>query len=197
MKVFAGMTNDEIWKDVQGYEGLYQVSNQGRVKSLERVAPNKHCVEERILKFKKNRAGYFQVWLYKNNKAKVFLVHRLVAKTFIPNPVNLPQVNHIDENKINNCVSNLEWCTSKYNVNFGHRTSKMSKAKTNGKKSKPVFQFTLGGRLIKRWPSTHECGRHGFNQSVVAACCRNAYGIRKNIYKKFRWQYAEEMNRYE
>lgn len=103
----------EIWKDIKGYEGLYQVSNLGRIKSLGNLQNRK----EKLLKVNIYN-GYCIVYLYKNNKKKSYLCHRLVAEAFIPNPDNLPQVNHKDENKLNNRVDNLEWCTSKYNVNY-------------------------------------------------------------------------------
>ena len=103
----------EIWKDVKGYEGLYQVSNLGGIKSL----GNSQNRKEKLLRTS-IRNGYCTTYLYKNNKKKSFLCHRLVAEAFIPNPDNLPQVNHKDENKLNNCVENLEWCTAKYNVNY-------------------------------------------------------------------------------
>ena len=104
----------EYWKSVVGYEGLYMVSNWGRVKSIK-------FGKERILKPVTNSSGYLLVGLYKNNIEKKYSVHRLVAEAFIPNPYNLPQVNHKDENKQNNVVSNLEWCTHEYNNTYGTR----------------------------------------------------------------------------
>lgn len=106
---------EEIWKDIQGYEGLYQVSNLGRVKSLN----YNHTGKEKLRIIRKDKYGYMYVILYKNKTYKHFTIHRLVANAFIDNPKNLPQINHIDENKENNCVNNLEWCTSKYNINYG------------------------------------------------------------------------------
>ena len=103
---------EEIWKDIQGYEGLYRVSNLGRVKSF-------HKAKEHILSPGKDKDGYFQVQLYKNGINKMRKVHRLVAQAFISNPNNLPQINHKDENKQNNNVDNLEWCTNEYNHNYG------------------------------------------------------------------------------
>jgi hypothetical protein len=100
-------------KTLNGYEGLYQISNLGRVKSLGNLQNRK----EKLLKTN-IRNGYYTTYLYKNNKKKSFLCHRLVAEAFIPNPKNLPQVNHKDENKLNNCVNNLEWCTNGYNINY-------------------------------------------------------------------------------
>ena len=107
----------EIWKNIQGYEGLYQISNLGRVKSL-------HYNKEKILKPNKYGAGYYGVALSKNNKHKRYSIHRLVAIAFIPNPNNLPQVNHKDEDKTNNRVDNLEWCTNEYNMNYGTRNER-------------------------------------------------------------------------
>lgn len=114
---------EEVWKDVKGYEGYYQVSNLGNIKSLERIIENSgtrtgyYKIKERILKPRenKNRNGYYELSLRKDGKEKRFKVHRLVACAFIENPYNKPEVNHIDGNKSNNCVSNLEWTTSKEN----------------------------------------------------------------------------------
>ena len=164
---------DEIWKDKKNYEGHYQVSNCGRVKSIK-------FGKERILKLRTDKDGYFKVDLSKNNKLKTFTVHRLVAEAFLPNPYNLPCINHKDECKTNNNVNNLEWCNSKYNINFGTRNEKASK-----KLSKPVLQYTLEGEFVKEWSSTMECGRNGYNQGNVAACCR---GERKT-HKGFLWRY--------
>ena len=162
----------EIWKPVLGYEGLYEVSNWGRVKSLN----YNHSGKEKILKPVTYKSGYLYVVLSKNNKRKHFLIHRLVAEAFIPNTDNLPQVNHKDENPLNNVVSNLEWCTSSYNINYGTRNEKISKK---------VLQYDLEGNFIREWVSTRECGRNGYNYSSVAACCR---GKRKK-YKGFIFKY--------
>ena len=127
----------EEWRDVKGYEGLYQVSNEGRVKSLKRYRKNKAgCVakiQEKLIKPHLNHRGYCQAPLCKDSVVRMFAVHRLVAKAFLPNPDNLPQVNHKDEDKENNFVfinedgsvnlekSNLEWCTNEYNSRYGTR----------------------------------------------------------------------------
>lgn len=112
----------EIWKDIKGYEGLYQVSNLGRIKSLQRYRISKsgtnQNVNEKILKQSCGKTNkYLNVTLAKNKKNKTFQIHRLAALNFIPNPNNYPQVNHKDGNKQNNCVDNLEWCTCKENIN--------------------------------------------------------------------------------
>lgn len=122
-------TNEEVWKDIKGYEGLYMVSSFGNVKSLNYrrsgIAKN--------LKLKNTTNGYKAVILAKEGKHKDRMVHRLVAEAFIPNPKNLPQVNHKDEDKHNNRVENLEWCTAKYNSNYGTGKERMAKSLT-GKK---------------------------------------------------------------
>ena len=169
----GGIMKKEYWKPVVGYEGHYQVSNFGRVKSIK-------FGKERILKPKKNKFGYLCINLYKNNIKKEYKVHRLVAEAFIDNPDNLPQVNHRDENKLNNNADNLEWCTHEYNINYGTRTERCSK-----KLSKPVLQYTLDGEFVREWPSTMECDRNGYNRGNVYACC---LGKRKT-HKGFIWRY--------
>lgn len=138
---------EEIWRDVKGYEGLYQASSLGRVKSLDRVTeqtlPTGKSVwrhyEGKLLSCTLDKGtGYNCVSLQKDGHSQYFLVHRLVAQTFIPNPDNLPQVNHIDEDKTNNYVSNLEWCTNSYNVNYGSRNAQVSKA-LKGRKCSPEW----------------------------------------------------------
>ena len=120
---------NEIWKAVRYYEGLYEVSNYGRVRSLERIVIDKNgkckTVHGKFLTQHDNGRGYLFVNLYKNDKCKREYVHRLVALAFIENPNKLPQVNHKDEDKQNNYVENLEWCDSKYNNNYGNHISKM------------------------------------------------------------------------
>ena len=125
---------EEIWKEIDGYENLYMVSSYGVVKSL----GNDKGKKEKILKQQKDKIGYLFVTLCNNGFRKIYKIHRLVAETFIPNPDNLPQVNHKDENKHNNFVyinedrtvnlekSNLEWCTAKYNMNYGSRNERIS-----------------------------------------------------------------------
>lgn len=167
----------EIWRDIKDYEGLYQVSNLGRVRSLNYRQTGRSEVMKLFY-----ACGYLRVALYKNRKYKFFLVHRLVAEAFIPNLLGEPQVNHIDEDKTNNHVENLEWCSASYNNNYGTRIKRVSEKNTNGKLSKIVLQLTKTGELIKEWPSTMECGRNGFNEGNVAACCRG----KKPQYKGFR-----------
>ena len=115
---------EEIWRPVVGYEGLYEVSNTGQVRSLDRYVKNNHSYrlhKGKVLSLLKNEYGYIQVVLSCNGKHNTITVHRLVAQAFILNPNNLPEVNHKDEDKTNNSVENLEWCTAKYNSNYGTR----------------------------------------------------------------------------
>ena len=126
----------EIWKDIQGYEGIYQVSSHGRVRSLDRVVvrPNgngDYFAKGKIIYVVLTKWGYNEVHLHKDNKTKIYKVHRLVAQTFIENPNNLPCVNHIDENKTNNNVNNLEWCTYKYNNNYGTKKNRQGEKNKN------------------------------------------------------------------
>lgn len=137
----------EIWKDIEGYEGLYQISNFGRVKSFQKSSKY-HSPKEMILKPSLINSGYGVVTLYNQNKRQKFQVHRLVASAFIPNLQNLPCVNHKDENKLNNCAENLEWCTYSYNNNYG--TAKIRASLT---RSTPVAQKTLDGFLLATYQS--------------------------------------------
>ena len=169
---------NETWKPVKGYEGLYEVSDLGRVKKSKLLCLNQYILfwtEEKILKPRKNNRGYLRIALTKNKSHKVYLVHRLVAEAFIPNPNNLPMVNHKDENPLNNISKNLEWCDSKYDNNYGTKKIRASKAMTNGKLSKPVLQYTLDGKLVKEWVSIKEASRDGFDDSSITLCCKGKY----------------------
>ena len=178
----------EIWKIINGYEN-YMISSFGRVKSLDRYVRGKnnsiYIKKGKLLKLYTDKDGYQTVMLYHNNKKKLLKVHRLVAEAFLDNPNNLSQVNHKDECKTNNNVNNLEWCDAKYNNNYGTAIERRSKTRTNGIFSKKVYQYTLDGEFVREWPSTKECGRNGYNQGHVAACCRGV----QNKHKGFVWSY--------
>lgn len=172
----------EVWRDVVGYEGLYQVSDQGRVKSLERTDSLGRTVKERILKPGMDRGGYLLVVLCAGGKSKTLNVHRLVCQAFHENPENKPCVNHIDENKTNNAASNLEWSTYEENNNHGTHNERVAKAR-----SKPVGQYTRYGDLVKVWPSTQEAERQaGFNHGNISEV---ANGNRKTAHG-FIWKYV-------
>ena len=184
------MNNKEIWKDVKGYEGLYQVSSKGRVKSLDRYCltkkGNKRFRACRILKPYTQKDGYKQVDLRNSIKPKTATIHRLVAKAFIPNPHNYPQVNHKDENPSNNCVDNLEWCTTVYNNRYGNRMKRIIKSL-----SVKVVQLSLNGSLVKVWPSIRNASKNGYYSSSISHCCQNKllrcngyYWIYYSDYKK-------------
>lgn len=171
---------EEHWKDIEGYEGLYQISDLGRVKSLK-------YGRETLLNPYRNNKGYLGVSLHKDKIRKTPKVHRLVAQAFLPNPENLLEINHIDEDKTNNRVDNLEWCDRKYNVNYGKRTEKCSKR---------VQQFTIDGHLVAEWKSIHDAARNnGFNFSHISECCNggfwcNGKWINNYVYKGYKWKFA-------
>ena len=168
----------EQWRDIEGYEGLYQVSNEGRVKSL----GNNKSRKEKILEGVKNNCGYLRVGLCKDGNQVTKYVHRLVAEAFIPNPQNLPEVNHKDENPSNNCADNLEFCDKKYNNNYGTRKQRAAE-----KLSRCIDQIDpITGEVVHQWKSVNECGRNGFNIGHVAACAR---GERKT-HKGYIWKYV-------
>lgn len=169
---------EEIWKDIKGYEGLYQVSNLGKVKGLK---------NEHILKQSLKNNGYCVLTLCKENKPKTKLVHRLVAQAFIPNPNNLAQVNHKNEIKDDNRPENLEWCDQKYNNNYGTRLERVAEKTTNGKKSKPVLKIDpISNEIVAEFPSIMEVQRQlGIKHSHISECCR---GQRKTSCG-YKWQY--------
>lgn len=154
-------------RDVKGYEGLYAVMSCGKVWSYQR---------QKFLEPFNNARGYLKVGLYKNGKVKHFYVHRLVTDAYLPNPDNLPQVNHKDENKANNCLQNLELCDSKYNNNYGTRTDKYKK---------PILQFDLDGNFVREWPSATDVGKE-----VKGNICNCLKGKQKSAYG-YKWKYKE------
>lgn len=160
----------EVFLDIKGFESDYQISNYGRVRSLN----YNHTGETRVLKPKKRRDGYLQIDLYKNGKHNYYRVHRLVAEAFIPNPYGLPFVNHKDECKSNNRADNLEWCDRKYNVNYGTAIERRTEKQRNDpNQSKRVYQYAKSGSFVRSYPSLHEAARQtGINNGHISACCR-------------------------
>lgn len=178
---------NEIWKDIENWPN-YMVSDLGRVKSLNYSRTG----EERILKCWTNQTGYLRVGLWKDGTKKNCLVHQLVAKAFIPNPNNWTCINHLDRNRTNNVVSNLEWTTHHLNNSYHPTLEYKSKVMTNrSDMSKPVLQLTKEGWLLNEWPSLHEIERQlGYCHSIIGECCRGN-GRRKSAYG-FKWVYKEK-----
>jgi len=188
----------EVYRDIEGYEGLYQVSNLGNVKSLNYGRTGK----EKLLKLYKGNNGYLYITLYKNKKQKLSLVHRLVALTFIPNPNNLKEINHKDENPLNNMVENLEWCDRKYNNTYGNRIKKSIQTSiennsynkgieirriNNSLREKPIIQYTKNMIEVCRFKSTKEAERKtGIPHSNICYCLKG----KRNIAGGYIWKYA-------
>ena len=169
----------EVWKNIKDYEGYYQVSNLGRVRSIDREIINQGAlqpVKGRILKAGV-RNKYKSVILCMNGEVKNHSVHRLVAEAFVDNDDDFPVVNHIDENKLNNNSNNLEWCTQEQNL---------KKSSTNKSKGRKVGQYTLKGDLVKIWKNAHYTGQNSeFDGSLIRKCCTG----RRNKHKGYLWKY--------
>lgn len=180
------------WRPVVGYEGLYEVSDKGEVRALERSFTDsigrKTMKKARLLNGRVSGHGYIRITLEKDGQPKTYNVHRLVAEAFIPNPSMLSFVNHKDENKLNNNVSNLEWCTAKYNCNYGTRNERMTeKLRATCKASKPIVATTADGKK-EYYKSAHEAGRilghvHTGITNALNGRTHSAYGRT--------WAYAE------
>lgn len=187
----------EVWKSIPNYEE-YEVSNLGRVKRLayDKNVCNggrQHC-DERILKPQKRKRGYQAVMLFKCGKGKSFLVHRLVAEFFVPNPNGYPQVNHKDENPSNNEATNLEWCNQRYNSNYGTSKYRISAKLKNGVLSKPVEQYCKKGMFIMEYPSAIEASRQlGLSVSGIVSCCNN--NPKYSHCGGYQWKYKDSEKR--
>lgn len=175
-----GNLEGEVWKDVVGYEGTYQVSNMGRVRSIDRIAPCRKkgyttiTKKGRILNLSTNRLGYKEAHLYnyQEQKERIISVHRLVAFAFIPNTdrEHLREINHIDENKANNRVNNLEWCDRAYNTRYG---SSRIRATTNNPNIRRVAQYSKSGELIAKYETIADASRAtGLDNSSISKACR-------------------------
>ena len=189
------MNENEVWKDVVGYEGLYKVSDRGNVHSVERKDSRGRRIGGRILKSSDRPDGYLEVKLYKNGERKGKLIHRLVLEAFVENPNNLLEVNHLDENKANNELSNLEWCTREYNNNHGRRNEKVSQ-----KLSLKVRAVNIKTGEVLRFDSTREAGRKGYAGGHVSRACRGVYKSGTtgkligdgHLYKGHKWSYDKD-----
>ena len=175
---------EEIWKDIEGFEGLYQVSNLGRIRSLDREVAgcygSVHIMKGKVLKGAIINGGYLQVILNKEGKYKHFLVHRLVWMAFNGTIPKDYEVNHLDECKTNNRLDNLNLLTHKQNVNFGTRTERAAKAQ-----SKPVVAFDEAGNVVFEFPSAMEAKRNGFNNVAVSKCCLD----KRRTHRGLKWEY--------
>lgn len=168
---------NEVWRNVIGYEGIYRVSNLGRIKSVKK---------DLILSPKHNHDGYLRIQLWRNCKAIFVSIHRLVAEAFINNPENKPFVNHINGTKCDNTVENLEWCTQKENIQHAWKEG-LSKRQYNSKLSKSVDQLDLNGNYIKTFPSTMEVERQlGIYHSKISNACNG----KTYTAGGFKWRYS-------
>lgn len=188
----------EIWKPIKGFEGLYEISNTGLVKSLRREVPNNggiSIVKEKILKPQKEKNGYLRIGLNKRNKKYMFLIHRLVAESFISNVNNYAEINHKDGNKSNNNVDNLEWCSRSYNIKHSY-INKLRNTDINRKNAKKmieknkrkVVQKDLNGNMINIFDSIKEAGElTNIDKTSICSVCKH-----KGYYKTaggYIWEY--------
>lgn len=183
---------EEIWKQIEGFEGRYYVSNYGRVKVKggTRFKNQKHTknIPDKILKYGRNNSGYLTVGLGRrvDGTRRTKTVHKLVALAFLPNPNNYPEINHLDENKDNNCVWNLEWCTHKYNTHYNNDSA----IERGSKKQRKYFgQYSLDGELIKIWHGFKKLDREtDYCRSSVTDCCLGKI----KTYRGYVWKYLTE-----
>ena len=183
----------ETWKDIVGYEGLYKISDLGRVLSV-RFGPKNHpsqFSEPKLMKLTKSSTGYLHVQLYKNGKSSTKLIHTLVATAFVDNPQNKPEINHIDGNKLNNTPSNLEWVTKSENLKHAARTGlrvnpNLGKFGIANHVSKPVLQYDITGNFIKKWDCQSDAARYyGIRSSDISHCATGRVKMAHN----FIWVY--------
>ncbi len=178
----------EVWKDVVGYEGYYQVSNFGNVRSCDRMVKSckngKRIAKGRTMKKTDTIQGYRKVVLCRDAKRKNACIHRLVAQAFIPNPKNYPQVNHKDEIKTNNCVDNLEWCDHDYNMHYGNISQKMREKS----RKIPVNQLDLDGNALTVWRSIRDAEiATNIDRSSIIRVCKG----KQHTAGGYKWEYAQ------
>ena len=178
----------EEWRDIKGYEGLYQVSSWGRVKSFN----YKNTGKEGIFTMKPDNRGYLIVTLYKNEKRKHYSMHKLVAEAFIPNPNNLPYINHKDEDKTNNYVENLEWCTPEYNNTYGTKIKRQSNSMIGNKNPRATkVKCITTNEIFNTIKEASE--KYNINHSNIGQCCENkrkSAGKHPITGEKLVWEYV-------
>ena len=182
----------EIWKPISGYEGFYEVSNLGRIRSLERIVEcsdgRKRKIKDRTLKGSSYSGGYSGVTLHKDGCAKFVNIHRIVAEAFVPNPLEKEEVNHKDENPSNNHASNLEWVTHKENLNFGTRTERARKAIVEAQ-GRAVRQLSRDGELVAEYESLSAAGNAtGTHVANITKCAKGVYKTAGG----YIWKYKNE-----
>jgi hypothetical protein len=201
---------NEEWRDVVGYEGYYMVSNMGRIATLshtvdfisiydgvevKKTFKAKQCLR----KLHQGKHGYMECTLRDSKRTKLMKVHRIVAEAFIPNPQSLPSVNHKDEDKTNNKVENLEWCTCLYNANYGTRNKRLKTSLSNAHKNglyentykvgrKPIVGISLLDGTTIKFERSVDLHEQGFERHLVSKCCRN---LRKD-YKGYKWMFLSD-----
>ena len=189
----------EVWKDIVGYEGLYQVSNLGNVRSLDHTVKIRRGDQEFSALHKGKQLtplirqhGYLGVQLYgrgghATRNLRTFSIHRLVAEAFIPNPNGYKEVNHLDETHTNNRADNLEWCDHIQNSNYGTRPARIGAMHLNGSRSRKIAQYTRDGKLVRIFPSLHEAERNGYGASAICNCAK----MRKEHAYNYVWRYVD------
>ena len=182
----------EVWKDVVDFEGIYQVSSIGRLKSLDRLTSDGRKIKGRIRKLKKNNRGYVTASLWKENREYTRLIHRLVAESFIANEDRLEQVNHINEDKNNNSAANLEWCSNEYNFNHGTRAERTTKHKNYINRERPTYEgkrvkatCTKTG-LVIYLENMRKGEDYGFDFRSISSVCRG----KQKTHRGFEFEYA-------
>ena len=184
---------EEMWKPVPGYEGIYEASTYARIRSIERSVYSRRwgCFQKRksvILKPAISSRGYYTIVFGTNGTRKTYAVHRIIAETFLPNPNNLPVVNHKDENKANNAVSNLEWCTQKYNINYGSGLKRRALAQSISKKGKHYSRRTefKPGNVVPAKLHPILCVETGVLYKSMEDACKDCGVSRSSVLKSYK-----------
>ena len=190
---------EEIWKDIEGYEGFYQVSNFGRLRSVDRYytkphprngVPTKYFKHGTVIVCHVHRNGYVGVVLKVGGVKKNFMVHRLVAKAFVPGYFENADVNHKDCNRQNNHADNLEWTTRRDNLMYSNGNNDSAMEKIHRSLRKPIIQKTMDGEFIREWPSIHAAHLAlGLDSKSISGACRQKYGMK--TCGGYRWKFKE------